>query len=179
MPETPPPKTPPLAYLIRQRVETLIAQIEDDPAELAVTGAAPLIARAARQIADADDPAATIEQLFAWPLQSPHLGVLVSELALIAPDRVPLVRDAAARTLAAAGYGLLRREAGQLEIGDILLDLGPDVSGHIVGREVLMDGRLLFHLHLTDRRSNGPLTIMTCALARPADVRVIADPEAL
>lgn len=179
MPETPPPKTPPLAYLIRQRVDTLIEQTDDDPVELAVTGAAPLIAHAARQIADADDPAATIEQLFAWPLQSPHLGVLVSELALIAPDRVPLVRDAAARTLAAAGYGLLRRQAHELEIGDILLDLGPDVSGHIVGREALVDGRLLFHLHLTDRRSNGPLSIMTCALARPDDVRVITDPERL
>ena len=25
----------------------------------------------------------------------------------------------------------------ELEIGDVLLDLGPDVSGHIVGREAL------------------------------------------
>lgn len=178
MPETPPSKTPPLAYLIRQRVDTLIEQTDDDPVELAVTGAAPLIARAARQIANADDPTATIDQIFAWPLPTAHLGVLVAELALLAPDRVPLVRAAAARTLAAAGYGLLRREAGQLEIGDVLLDLGPDVSGHVVGREALMDGRLLFHLHLTDRRSNGPLSIMTCALA-PDDLRVIADPEAL
>ncbi|MDF3281371.1 hypothetical protein [Gordonia sp. N1V] len=53
------------------------------------------------------------------------------------------------------------------------------MAGHVVGREALVDGRLLFHLHLTDRRSNGPLSIMTCALARPDDVRVIADPEAL
>lgn len=179
MPETPPPTTPPLAYMIRQRVDTLIEQTDDDPAELAVRAAAPLLAHAARLIARSSDPVELAEQLLAWPLQPPHLDILVAELALVAPDRVEAVRDAVAETQAAAGYTLTRRQAHELEIGDILLDLGPDVSGHVVGRESLMDGRLLFHLHLTDRRSNGPLSIMTCALARPDDLRVIADPEAL